>query len=93
MFRYLADQNFNGKIVRGALLQNANLEIVRIQETEIDGAKDPEVLSWAAKENRIVLTHDRATMPHFSHLRVTAGEPMPGVLVVDDWLERVMHFR
>jgi hypothetical protein len=33
-----------------------------------------------------VLTHDRATMPDYAYQRLVAGEPMPGVFVLDDRL-------
>lgn len=32
------------------------------------------------------MTHDRATLPHFAYERVVAGEPMPGVFVINDRL-------
>jgi hypothetical protein len=31
-----------------------------------------------------LLTHDKATMPDFAYARVAAGEPMPGVFVLND---------
>lgn len=33
---------------------------------------------------RILMTHDRATMPDFAYDRLVAGEPMAGVFVVND---------
>jgi hypothetical protein len=41
-------------------------------------------LEWAAANDRIVLTHDRNTMVGFALARVAAGQPMPGLLVVDN---------
>lgn len=38
----------------------------------------------AADNDRVVLTHDRATMPDFAYARVETGEPMPGVFIVND---------
>src|SRR5258705_259685 len=77
MLRLLSDENFNGDIVRG-------LDLVRVQDVGLEGADDPDVLAWAAENNRIVLTHDRATMPDFAYARVLAGEAIPGVFVVHD---------
>ena len=37
-----------------------------------------------AENGRILLTHDRATMPAFAYERVVAGQPMPGIFVVHD---------
>jgi hypothetical protein len=86
MLRLLADENFNGDIVRGLLLRQPELDIVRIQDVDLAGADDPEVLAWAAENDRIVLTHDRATMASYAYERVTAGSAMPGVFLLNDRL-------
>jgi predicted nuclease of predicted toxin-antitoxin system len=84
MLRLLSDQNFNNDIVRGLLLRRPGLDIVRVQDVGLDEAEDPDVLAWAAEAGRIVLTHDRSTFPDFAYARVIAGQPMPGVFVVND---------
>lgn len=84
MLRLLADVNFHGDIVRGLRLRRPAMDLVRAQDVGLDGFEDPEVLEWAALNDRIVLTHDRTTMPPFAYDRVAAGESMPGVTVVSD---------
>ena len=84
MLRLLADENFNGDIVRGLLLRQPDLDIVRVQDVGLAGADDPDVLAWAAENNRIVLTHDRATMSDYAYERVAAGEGMAGVFILND---------
>jgi predicted nuclease of predicted toxin-antitoxin system len=79
MARFLADENFNNQIVRGILRQNSDVDIVRVQDVDLSGADDLTVLAWAAKERRIVLTHDVATMTAFAYQRIQAGLPMPGL--------------
>ena len=37
----------------------------------------------AAEEDRILLTHDRQTMPPFAYDRIAAGLAMPGMIVVE----------
>jgi Domain of unknown function (DUF5615) len=59
---------------------------VRIQDAGLLGADDPTVLAWAAEEGRILLTHDRKTMPDFAYDRVRNGMMMPGVFVASDRL-------
>ena len=86
MLRLLADQNFNNDVVRGVRLRNASAEFVRVQNFDLSQAEDPEVLAWAADNDYIVVTHDRATMPDFAYERVLAGLPMPGVFVINDRL-------
>ncbi|MEI8131153.1 MAG: hypothetical protein WCG34_01890, partial [Leptolinea sp.] len=41
------------------------------------------LLSWAAREGRILLTHDVKTMVGFAFERVDAGQTMPGIFEVD----------
>jgi hypothetical protein len=45
---------------------------------------DPAVLEWAAANNRVLLSHDRRTIPGFAYARVNAGAAMPGVFLVSD---------
>ncbi len=82
MLRLAADENFNGDIVRGLLRRNPQLDIVRIQDVGLSGADDPSVLEWAARENRLVVTHDVSTMAGHAFARVAASQPMPGVCAV-----------
>lgn len=84
MLRLLADENFNGDVVRGLLRRQPELNIIRAQEVGLTGTDDPEILAWAAQNNRIVLTHDRATMPDHAYERVAAAEAMPGVFIFND---------
>ena len=56
MLPLLADENFNGDIVRGLLLRQPGLDIIRVQDIGLAGADDPDILSWAAENNYIVLT-------------------------------------
>jgi hypothetical protein len=84
MLRLLADENFNGDIVRGLLLRQPDLDIVRVQDVGLAGTADPDILTWAAENNRIVLTHDRATMADYAYERVAAGEQMAGVFILND---------
>ena len=45
MLRLLADENFNGDIVRGLLRRRPELDLVRIQDVGLTGADDPSVLA------------------------------------------------
>ena len=86
MLRLLADENFNGDIVRGLLLRQPDLDVVRVQDVGLGSADDPDILTWAAENNRIVLTHDRKTMARYAYDRVAAGEAMAGVFILNDRL-------
>jgi len=82
MVSFLADENFNGRIVRGLLRRAPHMDLVRAQDVGLSGIPDPAVLEWAAKSGRILLTHDIATMVPYSFDRIEQGLPTPGVLIV-----------
>ncbi len=46
-----------------------------------EGTPDPDILAWAAVENRVLLTNDRNTMVGFAYRRVAAGGAVPGLIV------------
>jgi hypothetical protein len=82
MLPLLADENFNNDIVRGAQRRSRALDLVRVQDVGLSGTDDPAILEWAARERRVVLTHDVSTMTRHAYDRVRAGLPMPGVFEV-----------
>jgi predicted nuclease of predicted toxin-antitoxin system len=82
MIRLFADENFNHDIVRGVLRRRPGLDLIRAQLVGLSHTDDSEILAWAAKELRIVLTHDVNTMTRFAIERVKRGEPMAGVFIV-----------
>jgi hypothetical protein len=82
MIRLAADENFNHDIIRGLLRRNPYLDIVSVQDAGLSGADDATVLEWAAREGRVLLTHDVSTMTRYARERVRAGKPMPGVFEV-----------
>jgi hypothetical protein len=82
MLPLAADENFNNDIVRGLLRRNPRLDIVRIQDVGLSGAGDEAVLEWAARERRVLLTHDVSTLARHAYERVKAHLHMPGVFEV-----------
>lgn len=84
MLRLLTDENFNGDIIRGLRLRRSEIDLVRVQDLPITGADDATVLEWAAQNNRILLTHDRTTIPAYAVDRLEAGQPMTGVFILND---------
>jgi predicted nuclease of predicted toxin-antitoxin system len=84
MLRLLADENFNGAVISGLRLKAPHLDLVRMQDEGLRGADDPAILEWAARENRIVLTHDKKTFFDFAYARLAQSLPMPGVIVFKD---------
>lgn len=84
MLRLLCDENFNGDIVRGLFLRQPDLDLLRVQDVGLRKVDEPAILDWAASNGRILLTHDRATMPDFAYERLSQGQPMLGMFVIND---------
>ncbi len=82
MLRFAVDENFNLHIVNGVLRRLPNVDLARVQDAGLEGADDPTVLEWAAREGRVLLTHDVNTLTAFAYERTTQGLPMPGVFEV-----------
>ncbi|MBI4475225.1 MAG: DUF5615 family PIN-like protein, partial [Acidobacteria bacterium] len=76
MIRFAVDEDFDNRIVRGLLRLLPTLDIVRAEDAGLLGKRDPEVLEWAAGENRVLLTHDGSTMTKHAYTRVESGRPM-----------------
>ena len=84
MLKLVSDENFDGDILRGLYRRCPDLDVVRVQDVGLSATPDPDILAWAAGEGRIVLTHDRDTMPSFAYDRVKAGLSLAGVFLVSD---------
>lgn len=80
--KFLVDENFTGAILRGINRYYPDLDVIRVQDSQ-PGLPDPQVLEWAAKEGRVLLTHDRRTMIGFVYERIDAGKEMSGVILVE----------
>ena len=84
MLQFQADEDFNGRILRGLRLRKRNLDIVRVLDVGLSGAPDARILEWVSDHQRILLTHDGRTMPYHAQTRLAQGLPVAGVLIVDD---------
>jgi len=80
--RFLADENFDNDILRGVLRENPDFDVIRVQDTEIYQADDSTLLAWAARENRILLSHDVNTLVGLAYQRIAKGLPTPGVIEI-----------
>ena len=84
MIRLLSDENLNGDVVRGLFLRQPSIDLIRVQDVGLLGADDPQILEWAAVNGRILLSHDKATVPGFAFERMATGDEMPGVFILSD---------
>jgi hypothetical protein len=61
--RFQADADLRQAIVTGAIRREPNLDFRSANEAGLEGIKDPEVLALAAQDCRVLVTHDRKTIP------------------------------
>ena len=84
--RFLADADFNQKIVVGVRRREPSVDFPTADEAGVIGLADPEVIGIAADSDRILVSHDRKTMPsHFARFRETRSSP--GVIIVSQDLD------
>jgi predicted nuclease of predicted toxin-antitoxin system len=78
---YQADADFNEDIVSGVLRRVPEIDFQTAYEAALESLTDLEVLALAAQEGRILVTHDRRTMPaHFGQF--IKNNQSPGLLIV-----------
>jgi len=84
--RFQADADFNHKVVRGLLRREPSVDFLGAYDGGVVGVADPDVLRIAAESARILVSHDRKTMPaHFA--RFLERGSSPGVIIVSQELD------
>ena len=68
--------------MRALLRRKPDTDLVRVQDAGLAGIDDAALLDWAARQNRVLLTHDVSTMTRHAYDRVREGKQMPGLLEV-----------
>lgn len=81
MLRLAVDADVHGDIIRGLRRRLPDIDVVRVQDVLPEGTPDPDVLVWAAAENRILTTNDRNTMVGFAYERAATGERVSGLII------------
>ena len=82
MLRLLIDQDLDHDILRGLIRRVPDLEAVTALEIGMSEASDPELLMWAAQERRVIITHDRKTMPIHAAVLMAEGKTIAGLFIV-----------
>ncbi len=86
--KYLLDEHLRGALWTAVLHHNAAgvdpIDVVRVGDPpDLPlGTKDPDLLLWAEREGRVVVTKDCGTMPtHLGH-HLRSGHHSAGVFIV-----------
>ncbi|MDB9527176.1 DUF5615 family PIN-like protein [Oscillatoria sp. CS-180] len=80
--RFQADADLNEIIVRACQRAEPKIDFQTAASAGILGVSDPEILEIAAKLERVLVTHDRRTMPAYFAERLTDNAFSSGVIVV-----------
>ncbi|MBI4518164.1 MAG: DUF5615 family PIN-like protein [Deltaproteobacteria bacterium] len=80
--RYLFDEDFNGRIVRGLHRRAPRLDAQTVQTAGLAQAPDADVLQWAAAKRRVLVSHDHRTMRARAEERLGRQLPMTGLVLV-----------
>ncbi len=82
MLRLVFDENFPIAVCNGLCRQQPLLDVLHVTQIGLRGILDPDLLAWAAVNNRVVASLDRKTLIRDANHRVQNGLPMPGVILV-----------
>jgi hypothetical protein len=79
--KFQADADLNDDIVKGVLRRVPEIDFRSAVDAGLEGVPDDSVLEIASLEKRVLVTHDRRTMPkHFA--KFLENSISPGVLIV-----------
>lgn len=83
--RFQADADLNQIIVKATLRLEPSIDFQTAQGAGLAGLHDPDVLRLTAEQGRILLSHDRRTMPkHFGQFILSQNSS--GILIVSQRL-------
>ncbi len=78
---YQADADLNQVIVTGVLRREPTVDFQTATAASLEGVKDSEVLAIAARQKRILVSHDRRTMPS-EFAKFVTNHQSSGVIIV-----------
>ena len=84
--RFQADADLNEDIVTGVLRRAPEIDFQTATEAGLQGVKDENVLEIASLEERILVSHDRKTMPKYFAEFISQNQSA-GVIIVSKKLE------
>ena len=79
--RFLADADLDYAIVQGVRRREPAIDFKSANEAGLEGLPDNGVLEVAAGEERVLVSHDKRTMPVHFAARIRSGRRSPGVLL------------
>lgn len=91
--RFQADADLNQPIVLATIRRESSIDFQTAGAANLAGLADPQVLQKAAREGRILVTHDQRTMPrHFGAFIAAVAEDLLLIWALtasDEWTNRI----
>lgn len=84
--RFQADADLNEDIVKGVLRREPGVNFRTATAAGLRGLSDLEVLQVAARDERVLVSHDRKTMPE-AFDKFAGANRSPGLLIVSQNLD------
>jgi hypothetical protein len=79
--RFLADADLDNAIVQGVRHREPSIDFKSANDAGLEALPDDKVLEIAAGEGRVLVSHDKRTMPVHFAARIRLGLRSPGVLL------------
>jgi len=89
LIRFQADADLHHRIVVAIRQREPTIDFASAVDSGLGGVPDPDVLEIAARQGRILITHDRQTMLKHFRTWLKDGKSSPGVFLVVE----TDHFR
>jgi predicted nuclease of predicted toxin-antitoxin system len=83
--KFLADADLNYSVVAALKRREPGVDFMTAHAAKLEGLPDSEVLDVAARLGRVLVTHDRRTMPHHFG-EFIQGRTSPGVFLTSQHL-------
>jgi hypothetical protein len=83
--RFQADNDLDQRIITAVRRLDPNIDFQAASALPLHGAADPEVLALAAGAGRVLVSHDRRTLPDCFR-QFIASQPSPGLIIISQKL-------
>jgi hypothetical protein len=83
--RFQADADLNYAILTATRQREPAIDFRSAMDAALEGMLDWDLLDRTARDGRILVTHDRRTMPGHFRAHLTSGKRSPGVLIVSQF--------
>jgi hypothetical protein len=80
--RFQADNDLKFAIVKALRRRGPAIDFASAHEAGLEAVGDPELLERAARDNRVLVSHDRRTMLNHFRNHLAAEKPSAALLVV-----------